>query len=518
MRLGSIYLLLLVLGLCSSCGKEQVEIHEDFIPFSVNSTSAEYDFDACGVVFSGSISTRVTPTKLGFTISEAPLGIASGLGTNLEFTGDIDNTVFTLLFEDYVFATDLHWASFTIIDGETYYGRINTFSQNYRTDDWIESFDISFDCGGATRELIITNELKCQVEGFAHHVELNGDQGLEIVELGQLNNFETRLGINEDINYAKLSIYRTIDPDNPLWESAIVVPSTQSLETTDLSTSPISVGEATGFEIDGYFYLCGGHTTSIETFTNELWRYDRAKDEWTQRASFPGVARAFMTSFVIDGIAYVGSGGSQTQAFPDFYSYDPLADGWNRIDDIPIAGIAGVAFTMGDQGFVTNLTRRESAEEINRQLLRYDSKLNDWSVLEEVPISFENSRNMAVSLNGHAYILSTFTNFTEVYRFDQEGMWEQLPGFPFRCDDGLAFGIDNSLIVTTGRGLDGIVKYNLNDNNAVRVCTDIQRLRSEAVGYSYINKFVVASGSIYNEYPGIYAGALNSTYEIEIDD
>jgi hypothetical protein len=43
-------------------------------------------------------------------------------------------------------------------------------------------------------------------------------------------------------------------------------------------------------------------------FTNDFWEYNYFTDSWTQRASLPGPGRKDATAFVINGIAYVGTG------------------------------------------------------------------------------------------------------------------------------------------------------------------------------------------------------------------
>lgn len=99
-------------------------------------------------------------------------------------------------------------------------------------------------------------------------------------------------------------------------------------------------------------YVALGQTQTI-AFMNDLWEYDRSTEAWTQKANFTGAPRREAVSFVIDNIAYVGTGNSATGLKKDFYTYDPSSNSWEQISDFEgTARRAAVAFSMDAFGFL----------------------------------------------------------------------------------------------------------------------------------------------------------------------
>ena len=106
-----------------------------------------------------------------------------------------------------------------------------------------------------------------------------------------------------------------------------------------------SAGETKG-------YVCLGQTQTI-AYMNDLWEYNRSTEAWTQKANFSGAPRREAVSFVVDNIAYVGTGNSASGLKKDFFAYDPSTNSWEQISDF--AGTArrcAVAFSMDAYGFV----------------------------------------------------------------------------------------------------------------------------------------------------------------------
>jgi N-acetylneuraminic acid mutarotase len=123
---------------------------------------------------------------------------------------------------------------------------------------------------------------------------------------------------------------------------------------------------ACAFTLNNKGYITLGQGVSSFDFKN-TWEFDEVTDVWTQKADFLGGRRAHAVSFVIDEIAYVGTGhhtewdpvanngngGYVSILHKDMYKYDPLTNTWTQLNDF--GGTArqdAVGFAMGGQGYI----------------------------------------------------------------------------------------------------------------------------------------------------------------------
>lgn len=114
----------------------------------------------------------------------------------------------------------------------------------------------------------------------------------------------------------------------------------------------LSRGSACAFSVYDKGYICTGQGDNAN-YLNDLWEYDPVLEVWTQKADFPGTARRGAVSFVIDHIAYVGTGEDISGKRKDFYKYDPVNNIWGTVADF--GGTArryAAGFAMGNQGYV----------------------------------------------------------------------------------------------------------------------------------------------------------------------
>ena len=68
--------------------------------------------------------------------------------------------------------------------------------------------------------------------------------------------------------------------------------------------------------------MTGNNVTGDSTY-KDVWEYDFTTELWTEIEEFPGSRRRYMVSFVIDNIAYAGSGTNGTN-LKDFWAFQPL--------------------------------------------------------------------------------------------------------------------------------------------------------------------------------------------------
>lgn len=75
---------------------------------------------------------------------------------------------------------------------------------------------------------------------------------------------------------------------------------------------------------------------------------------WTTASTFRGSARRSAVSFVINNIAYAGTGvDGSNMRYNDFYSFDPATGGWARVTPFPgAARHSAVAFVVNNRGYV----------------------------------------------------------------------------------------------------------------------------------------------------------------------
>jgi hypothetical protein len=119
-----------------------------------------------------------------------------------------------------------------------------------------------------------------------------------------------------------------------------------------ISGDGLQRGSACSFAIGTKGYVCLGQSETVP-YLDDMWEYDRESGAWTQKANFAGGARKQAVSFVIEGIAYVGTGQALTGLKKDLYKYDPTINAWTQLNDFPsTARRQAVGFAMGAYGFV----------------------------------------------------------------------------------------------------------------------------------------------------------------------
>lgn len=111
-------------------------------------------------------------------------------------------------------------------------------------------------------------------------------------------------------------------------------------------------GNACAFAINGKGYICLGQGQT-NPFFNDLWEYDPATQAWSQKANFIGSARRQAVSFVINNLAYVGTGSDAMGLQKDMYRYNPATNYWTQMNDFGgTARKEAVGFSMGNQGYI----------------------------------------------------------------------------------------------------------------------------------------------------------------------
>lgn len=148
-------------------------------------------------------------------------------------------------------------------------------------------------------------------------------------------------GLDEDGFRRKMYSYSFIQDD---WD--------QEESLGGVNGEGLNRGSACAFSIGFKAYVCLGQGTT-NGFFQDNWEYDAVSQTWSQKADFLGGARRQAVAFVIDNIAYVGTGISATGLKKDMYSYNPSTNTWTQLNDFGgTARKEAAAFTMGSLGYI----------------------------------------------------------------------------------------------------------------------------------------------------------------------
>lgn len=156
---------------------------------------------------------------------------------------------------------------------------------------------------------------------------------------------------------------------------------------------------ATGFGIDSKGYICGGKN-GPNSYSDELWEYKPATDQWAQLGDFPGGIRYQLSSFTIGYKAYVGLGTDQDLFNNDFWEFSTATNSWSQIENLPSSErSASMTFTIGQRGYVCMGNNGGLLDD----LWEYNPSDDDWTPRANYGGS-ERKGGIAFSINGKGYV------------------------------------------------------------------------------------------------------------------
>jgi N-acetylneuraminic acid mutarotase len=133
---------------------------------------------------------------------------------------------------------------------------------------------------------------------------------------------------------------------------------------------------ATGFAVNGKGYVCCGKI-GFSSYLNQLWEYDPVTNSWLQRPNFPGGVRYGLSSFVVNGKAYVGLGTNEDSYTRDLWEYNPSTNLWAQKADLPgSARFSSTGFSIGTKGYIV----LGGDGGYRDDLFEYDPASNSWYV------------------------------------------------------------------------------------------------------------------------------------------
>ena len=169
-------------------------------------------------------------------------------------------------------------------------------------------------------------------------------------------------------------------------------------------TSALSIGNK------GYMGLGHINSGNISQAYTDWWEYDPATNSWTQKADYPQ-ARFACAAFTVGNKGYVGGGNEQNFGGRDeFYEFDPIANTWLAKATFPVAEGGDIGFTINNEGYAAT----------SSGLYKYSVSMNNWTFINSASSIPFTSYSAGFVINKKLYYLPD--NSTTFY------MWDPITG------------------------------------------------------------------------------------------
>lgn len=175
---------------------------------------------------------------------------------------------------------------------------------------------------------------------------------------------------------------------------------------------------AVSFAINGKGYTGTGSTgNGVSTYTNDIWEYDPASNQWTQKANVGATGRINPFVFTIGSKAYLGSGrinnnGTYADS-KDVYEFDPLANTWTAKADLPGTAPGGNAVSYNNKGYVL----LDNYNALPYVFYEYDLANNSWTAKASFPIDDDRFRG-GVMLQNRIFFTSYTSSRSELWEYE----------------------------------------------------------------------------------------------------
>jgi N-acetylneuraminic acid mutarotase len=164
----------------------------------------------------------------------------------------------------------------------------------------------------------------------------------------------------------------------------------------------------------GYF---GTGRGDGQAYFNDWWEYDPAADTWIQKADFPGIERDYAMALAIGNKGYLGLAAYVDAASRDWWEYDPSDDTWIRKADFPGKQKGwSVCFAIGNKAYVAAGTEDECWE--------YDPSTNAW--IQKTSHPTNRLEGVAFSIGDKGYVGTGSSRFAPLGYLSTD-FWEFSP-------------------------------------------------------------------------------------------
>jgi N-acetylneuraminic acid mutarotase len=262
---------------------------------------------------------------------------------------------------------------------------------------------------------------------------------------------------------------------------------------TNKGTIPANMGQAfaMGFALHGKGYVVGGDTAGVPT--NTVWRYDptNTTTPWTQMNNFGGGTRDAGIAFVLNDTAYVGCGFDGSVMYADLWRYDEANDNWVQVPNtLPTTLIFPACFVVDGRAFILSGGTTGGVNETN-QMWEYLPSTQSFTPRAPYPGA---ARQAAIAFAGtdHGFIAGGMagytTNYSDMYRYNPDSnTWSAAGSIPlFGSAWASVFTIGNTAYAGLGakfvgsalQGTDSFFRYRMAVPTAVN---DVKSYKQLAV-------------------------------------
>ena len=130
------------------------------------------------------------------------------------------------------------------------------------------------------------------------------------------------------------------DPINDLWDTIASYPGNGGRNSMAASCR-------------GKGYVFGGAYNYNTPYSNQMWEYNPASNQWSRMSNPPFGSRTNGTMFSIDTLIYVGLGHTTSQGYNDFWEFNPTLNTWRQIASLPgLSRLQAKAFIVDGKAVV----------------------------------------------------------------------------------------------------------------------------------------------------------------------
>lgn len=153
---------------------------------------------------------------------------------------------------------------------------------------------------------------------------------------------------------------------------------------SDVAPLPVTLHHANAAVVDGRIYVAGFLRDLGFEPDGRVFEYDPDDDRWRERRPMPaGTERGASAVAVIDGRIFV-VGGLRGASVATFSAYDPVADEWESLPDLPLAldhlaagAVDGVLYALGG--------RNATLVSGSASTFAYDPDAGEWTERADMP-------------------------------------------------------------------------------------------------------------------------------------
>jgi gliding motility-associated-like protein len=184
---------------------------------------------------------------------------------------------------------------------------------------------------------------------------------------------------------------------------------------------------------------------------------------WEQKSNLPVAGQRNHVAFSIGDFGYIGTGTSSTGLLNQFWKYDSKLDNWSSINNLPgVNRSSGIGLSINGKGYA-GLGWSQNASSSLSDLYEYNPVMNNWTLITSFP-GAGGRNSFAAAIQNSIYIgggaVGSITPYAQdFWKFDITlKTWTQRASFPFGPRaTGISFS--NNSDVYVGLGHNGSIDF-----------------------------------------------------------